>query len=88
MSWHAGQPHLKLTGHPSPERIDEIACSQLVDVAYVVEATSEAVYFVADDPAWPTDEADFEWLCSVIRETLAEHGILDVALSLASPSPE
>lgn len=85
MSWHAGRPRLKLTGHPSPEQIDAIFSSELVDVAYVVEATPEAVSFLADDPDWPNDPTDYEWLCSLIRDTLAEHGIRDVAFSLVLP---
>lgn len=73
MTWHQGRPRLKLTGHRSAEEVDAIFASCLVDVAYVVDTTPTAVFVVADDPAWPTDPADYEWLCSIIRETLADH---------------
>ena len=47
----------------------------------VVEIEDDAVFVAADDPAWPTDPAEFEWLCSVIRETLAANGITGIELS-------
>jgi hypothetical protein len=82
MTWHEGRPRLKLTGHCSAEEVDAIFASFLVDVAYVIEETAEAVYIVADDAAWPTDRTDYDWLCSIIKETLANNGIQGVELSL------
>ena len=81
MEWHEGRPRLKLTGHRSSEEVDAIFSSSMVDVAYVVETVGDAVFIVADDPAWPTDPADFEWLCSVTRDTLAKYGITGIELS-------
>ena len=84
MEWHFGWPRIRLTGYRSAEDVETVFAFSLVDVAYVIEATPEAVYIVADDPAWPTDPKDYEWLCSVIRETLAADGIKGVELSLVS----
>lgn len=84
MSWHQGRPRLKLTGHRSAEDVDMVFASSLGDVAHVVEVVSDAVYIVADNPAWPTDQADYEWLCSVIKETLAADGITGIELSSAA----
>jgi hypothetical protein len=70
-----------LTGHRSGEEVDAVFASSLVDVAYVIEVTPDAVLVVADDPAWPTDQVDYHWLCSVIQETLGAHGIAGVELA-------
>jgi hypothetical protein len=82
MAWYDDRPRLKLTGHSSADEVDAVFASSLVDVAYVIETTEAAVFVVADDPAWPTDGADYEWLCSVIKDTLAEYGMLGIELSL------
>lgn len=81
MDWYEGRPRLKLTGHRSAEEVDAVFSSYLLDVAYVIEATADAVWIVADDPAWPADPADYEWLRSVITETLADNEICGVELS-------
>ena len=85
MSWHSGRQRLKLTGYPSAEQVNAIFASSLVDVAYVVETTPEVAYIVADDSDWPSNPTEYEWLCSMIRDTLAEHGIRDVALAMTPP---
>jgi len=81
MDWHSGRPRLKLTGHCSAEEVERVFSTSMVDVAGVVEANPEAVYIAADDDGWPNAQADYEWLCSVVRETLAQNGIIGVALT-------
>jgi hypothetical protein len=81
MEWHEGRPRLKLTGHRSAAAVEDIFASSMVDVAYVVEATSEAVLVVADDAAWPADREDYDWLCSIIRQTLAAYGIKGIEMA-------
>ncbi len=81
MEWHEGRPRLKLTGHPSAEEVDGIFAAFMVDVAGVAEVAGDTVFIAADDPAWPVDGADVEWLCGVIRDTLASHGITGIELS-------
>jgi hypothetical protein len=82
MEWYEGRPQLRLTGHRSAELIEGVFESSMVDVAYVIEATDDSVSIVADDPKWPKDAADYQWLCSVIKGTLADNGISGVELSL------
>jgi hypothetical protein len=83
-----GHPRLRLTGYRSAENVDAVFSSCMVDVAYVVGTSSDAVFIAADDPAWPADRADYDWLCSIITEELASHGIKGVELSLVpKPSP-
>jgi hypothetical protein len=84
MEWHKGRPRLRLAGYRSANEVEEIFASFLVDVAYVVGGTPDALHVVADDPAWPADSEDYNWLCEVIRETLATHGIMDIELALLS----
>jgi hypothetical protein len=86
MEWHEGRPRLKLTGHRSAKDVAAIFASSMVDVAGVVEVVGGAVFVAADDPAWPVDAADVEWLCGVIRDTLASHGITGIELTLI-PGP-
>jgi hypothetical protein len=86
MEWHEGRPRLKLTCHRSAEEIDAIFASFMVDVAGVVGAEGDAVLVAADDPAWPVDATDFDWLCGVIRDTLASHGITGIEMSFV-PAP-
>jgi hypothetical protein len=86
MEWHEGRPRLKLTGHRSAQEVDAIFSSSMVDVAGVVDVVDDAVIIVADDPTWPTDPADFEWLCSIVRETLAGNGITGIELSFIPAS--
>lgn len=81
MEWHEGRPRLRLTGHRSVEEVVAIFASAIVDVAGVVEVVGDEVLIAADDPSWPADVADVEWLCGVIRNTLASHGITGVELS-------
>lgn len=81
MEWYEGRPQLRLTGHRSAEEVEAVFASSLVDVAYVIEAKADAVTIVADDPKWPIDPADYQWLCSVIKETLADNGINGVEIS-------
>src|SRR4051794_2081447 len=81
MAWYEGRPRLKLTGHRSAEEVRAVFESFLVDVAYAVEVTPDAVFVAADDPRWPADPEDYEWLCSIVRGTLADSGITGVALS-------
>jgi len=83
MEWYEGRPQLRLTGHRSAEEVEAVFASSLVDVAYVIEATGDIVSIVADNPEWPVDAADYAWLCSVIKETLADNGINGIELSLA-----
>ena len=86
MEWHEGRPRLKLTCHRSAEEIDAIFASFMVDVAGVVGPEDDSVLVAADDPAWPVDAADFEWLCGIIRDTLASHGITVIEMSFL-PAP-
>jgi hypothetical protein len=88
MEWHTGRPRLQLTGHRSAEEVKAVFASSLVDVAYVIETTTEAIFIVADDLSWPVDSNDYDWLCSVIRETLAAHGIYGLELSLVPGSSQ
>jgi hypothetical protein len=81
VEWHEGRPRLKLTGHPSADAVDAVFASAMVDMAGVVGVEGDAVLVAADDPAWPTDAADYEWLCGVIRDTLAAWGITGIELS-------
>ena len=82
MAWHDGQPLLRLTGYRSPEEVEAVFASSLVDVAYAVGRVGDGVLVAADDARWPVDASDYEWLCSVIREALANYGITDAELSL------
>ena len=81
MEWHEGRPRLKLTGHHSAETVEDIFASSMVDVAYVIEATPDAVLIVADDASWPADREDYDWLCTVIRETLADYGVKGIEMA-------
>jgi len=81
MEWHEGRPKLMLTGHRSAEEVVDIFASAMVDVAGVDEVVGDTIFVAADDPSWPVDAADFEWLCGVIRDTLASYGITSVELS-------
>jgi hypothetical protein len=82
MAWYDGRPRLKMIGHTSADAVEAIFASSMVDVAYVVETTNDALYIVADDPKWPANPAEYEWLCSVIQETLGDHGIGRIHLSV------
>jgi hypothetical protein len=82
MEWYEGRPQLKLTGYRSADEVDSVFDSCTVDVAYVVEKATDAIFIVADDPEWPLDQADYEWLCSIVKETLATNGITGIELSL------
>jgi hypothetical protein len=86
MEWHEGRPRLKLTCCRSAEELDAIFSSFLVDVAGVVGTADDSVLVVADDPSWPVDAADYDWLCGVIRDTLASHGITGVQMAFV-PAP-
>ena len=55
MAWYEGRSRLKLTGYRSAEEVEVVFGSVLVDTAYVIEVTADAVYIVADSPTWPTD---------------------------------
>ncbi len=81
VEWHTGRARLKLTGHRSTDKVNDVFATSLVDVASVADVTGGAVYIAADNPAWPTDAADVEWLCSVVRVTLASRGIAGIQLS-------
>ena len=82
MAWYDGQPLLRLTGYRSTEDVEAVFASSLVDVAYAVGRVGDGVLVAADDARWPVDASDYEWLCSVIRQALANYGITDVELSL------
>jgi hypothetical protein len=82
VAWYDGQPLLALTGYRSTEEVEAVFASSLVDVAYAVGRVDDGVLVAADDARWPVDAADYEWLCSVIREALANYGITGVELSL------
>jgi len=82
MEWFSGRRRIKLTGHRSAEEIDAIFARSLVDVAYVIEATEYAIIIVADDPAWPEDDTDRDWLFSVITVSLAYEGVTNIQLSI------
>ena len=49
MEWHTGRPRLQLTGHRLAEEVEAVFASSLVDVAYVIETTTDAIFVVADD---------------------------------------
>ena len=82
MAWYDRQPLLRLTGDRSTEEVEAVFASSLVDVAYAVGRVDDGVLVAADDARWPVDASDYEWLCSVIREALANYGITDVESSL------
>jgi hypothetical protein len=88
MEWFDGRPRIKLTGHRSAEEIDTIFSRSLVDVAYVIDATSDAVFIVADDPEWPSNAEDRDWLFSIINETLVSEGITNCQLSFVPNSTD
>lgn len=73
-----------MTGHTSTDAVEKLFASSLVDVAYVIETTNDAIYMVADDPEWPADADEYEWLCSIIKEALLDQGIGSIHLSLES----
>ena len=79
-------PRLKLTGYQSASQIDSIFASRMVDVAYVDEITDDGIYVIADNPDWPSDSRDFDWLCSAIRETLEQCGVANVRIESAPPT--
>jgi hypothetical protein len=88
MSWRAvgDYPRLKLTGYGCAKEVDDVFGACLVDVAYVEEIYPDSILVVADDPAWPKDQVDYDWLCSVITETLRHNGITGVELSFVPGS--
>ncbi|MCE9561086.1 MAG: hypothetical protein K8U57_03425 [Planctomycetes bacterium] len=79
------RPLLRLTGYRSAEEVEAVFGSFLVDVAGVVEMSPDAVLVAADDPAWPKDSEDYDWLCSVISEVLTANGIGGVEMKFVPP---
>jgi hypothetical protein len=78
-------PRLKLTGDISAEQVDMIFASYMVDIAHIDEIKPDAVYIIADNPRWPTDTEDYQWLCEIIISTLQEHGIEGALLTFEPP---
>ena len=64
MAWFDGRPRIRLTGYRCAADVDEVFSRDLVDVAYVIETGQDAIFIVADNPAWPADAADQESGCA------------------------
>jgi hypothetical protein len=80
---------LKLTGYLSAVDIEAVFSSSIMSsVARVDEISIDSMAISSTDPNWPTDQQDYEWLCSTIRDALVLNGILHVQITPIPPRSE
>lgn len=66
---------LKLSGYASADAVSDVFDSSMIDVAYIESIQDDGIIIFADDPNWPADEEDYEWLCSQVTQSLADTGL-------------
>ena len=74
---------IKIVGFGDAKAVEDIFGSSMVDVAYVDEVTSDAIYVVGDIGIDFERPGDFAWVKEVIETTLAQHDVRDLGISLA-----
>jgi hypothetical protein len=65
--------------------VENLFASFLVDVAYIDETTPGAIFVVGGGTVSLADRAGYEWLASVIGQTLTDCGILRVQMAVDDP---
>ncbi len=82
-----GNVRLQIMGlsNQAAARLGDIFGADLIDVVDLDEVTQDGGFLVCEFETWPEDSADFDWLCSLVRDTLAQRGIHGAQFALAPP---
>ena len=74
---------IKIVGFEDAKEIEDVFASCMVDVAYVDEVTTDAIYVTGDVGIDFEKREDFEWVKEVIEVTMAHEGAEKLEISLA-----
>jgi hypothetical protein len=74
---------IKIVGFNDANVIKDIFASSMVDVAYIDEVTPDAIYIIGDVGIDFQKPDDFEWIKEVIEDTLAQHDLRNLRITLA-----
>lgn len=73
---------IKITGFNEAKVIEDVFASSMVDVAYIDEITTGAIYIVGDVGIDFEKPADFQWIKEVIEDTFAQYNVMKLEITL------
>ena len=73
---------IKITGFNEAKVIEDVFASSMVDVAYIDEITTDAIYIVGDVGIDFEKPTDFKWIKEIIEDTLAQYNVMKFEITL------